>query len=641
MARLPLVGQYSAARSLTASAQTCVNLYAEPTSDPNEKAKGIGALYGIPGRKVFKDLTTIDAAAHPVRGLFSGGGRLFVAAGTKYMELNSAGNLVGSVRTIADDGAHSPVEFFVNGTQLFIVSAGLAYIDNGSGPTQISFPASSYNDLAIGYSGTLNTIDLDGSGFDVELEQVSGDRFNEQMVGQGITITAVIYQVAFVRPATGAPGFTTDQMLVTVGVPHSVPPVAWTLGVNNIIRSPSQPFGANDVGSTLTVTSGTGFTPQAVTILSVDGFGNATTSASMGTIGSHDGIATQTFPFTALTGAFLDGYFLVNKPSSRNFYWSDLGDGGSWHSSQVGVKESSPDYIRSVLVNNEQLFLLGTDTYEVWQDSGGGLVNGVAQDPFARINGASGHFGSISSWGPCLLDGRVYFLGGNDQGQICAYVMNGFTPQRISTYAEESAWTNGQVPSNVISYGYLEEGHSFWVFHIGTQCWAFDTTTGAWGQRAGWDGAAFTTYPTYFHTYIAEFGVGKHITGGLLNGTVYESSVNIYDDAGADVGWERALPYRYSEQGVREYYGRMTLEVQTGSVSSGAAPNITRDYSDDRGNTFVNPQTASLGVHNDFAIRVYWPRGGSSLDRVWRFRGAGKEKIALVALDLDVTVGVN
>ncbi len=195
----------------------------------------------------------------------------------------------------------------------------------------------------------------------------------------------------------------------------------------------------------------------------------------------------------------------------------------------------------------------------------------------------------------------------------------------------------------MISYAYLEEGHSFWVFHIGTQCWGFDTTTGAWHQRAAWNGTAFTTYPTYFHTYIAQFGVGKHITGGLLNGKVYESSVNIYDDDGVDIGWERAMPYSYGTGGGnRQYFGRMTLELETGTVPAAmTVPNVTRDYSDDRGHTFVNPQTASLGAHNDFSARVFWPSGGSSRDRVWRFRGAGKEKVALIDLDCDVIQGAD
>ncbi len=529
-----------------------VNLYAEPTADPNEKAKGIGALYGCPGRRVFKDLTTIDPAATPVRGVWSGGGRFFVAAGPRYMELSSTGALVGSVRTIADDGAHSPVQFVANGTQLFIVSAGNAYLDNGAGPVLLT-------------QATLTGfVNVTGIGTGAFVDWVSGDKFAPSM--QTITILGITYTVA---------GFISDTRLTIFSNP-----------------------------------------------------GDETNSAYSATL-----------PLTALTGTFLDGYFIVNHPSTRVFQISDINDGTNggtytWNSLDSGVKESAPDYIRSVLANDEQLFLFGTDTFEVWQDTG------AASFPFQRINGATGHFGSISAWGPIALDGFVYFLGGNDQGQICAYVMNGFTPTRISTYAEESAWNNGLQPTNVISYCYLEEGHSFWVFHIGPQCWAYDTTTGAWHQRAAWNGSAFTTYPTYFHTYIAEFGAGKHLTGGLLDGTVYESSVNFYDDAGSNIAWQRALPYYYHNQGNRIYFNRMTLEMETGTAAS-TEPVIIRDYSDDRGNTFVNPQAAGIGAHNDFSKRVFWATGGSSRDRIWRFTGVGKEKVALVALDLDMVQGVN
>lgn len=635
--RLPLVGQWYSSRSLAAAAQTTFNLYAEPTTDPNEKAKGIGALYGIPGRHLFKDLTTIDAAATPIRCTFSAGGRFWAAAGPRYMELDSTGTLVGSVRTIADDGPHSPVQMFVNGSQLFIVSAGRAYLDDGvHGPVQISFPVSAYQDLTIGYSGVVDPAPV-GVIWD------SGDQFNAGMEGKAIIINSIVYSVGTV--------VSVEQLVTTVPVPNDHAfgafgtPVPYQQGVNNVVTSKTSPFGQDDVGSQLTVTGGAGFFVQTVTILSVDGLGNATCSAAMGTLGAKGGIATEVpLTFGALTGAFLDGYFIVNYPGTNRFYISGLNNGlPPWSTLDNGVKESSPDSIRGLLTNNEQLFLWGTDTFEVWQNTGGTpLVAGIAPFPLERINGATGHFGNISAWGPLALDGRVYFLGGNTQGQICAYVLNGFTPVRISTYAEESAWNNGTIPTNVYSYGYLEEGHSFWVFHIGAQCWGFDTTTGAWHQRAAWNGSAFTTYPTYYHTFVPEFGgTGKHLTGGIFDGKIYESSTNFYDDAGQDIAWQRALPYSYQEQGNRIYGGRMTLECQTGSVPSGAAPLITRDYSDDRGNTFTFPQTASLGIHNDFSLRVFWPTSGSWRDRVWRFTGVGKEKVALISLDCDLTMGVD
>ncbi len=59
---------------------------------------------------------------------------------------------------IGDDAAHSPVQMFPNGEQLFIVSAGNAYLDNGLGPVQPLYTvagAPPYADLVI--DATTNT----------------------------------------------------------------------------------------------------------------------------------------------------------------------------------------------------------------------------------------------------------------------------------------------------------------------------------------------------------------------------------------------------------------------------------------------------------------------------------------------------
>ncbi len=556
--RYPLVGQSYTARSATAAAASLINLYAEQNEDPENKAKGIGALYGCPGRTSFKVLTTIDAAATPVRGIWSGGGRLFVAAGTKYFEIDKdTGALIGSVRTIADDATHTPVQFFSNGNQLFIVSAGVAYCDNGAGPVTITLGSLSGLCTTTGVIVILN----------------SGDFFDAALMnGRPIVITGVTYTV---------------------------------LGVTG--------------PGTLVLTSSAG--------------------VQVGTTWSF----AQTM--SARTGAFLDGYFIANLVNSRQIsispLYNGLGDAGAgaWGGLDFAIKESYPDYINGILVANEQLYLFGTETGEVWQNTG------AANFPFARIDGATFNVGTVSPWSPIEIVGNVYFLGTNSEGQITAYVMNGFTPVRISTYAEEAAWT-GVAPTTAYSYGYVEDGHAFWVFHIGTQCWHYDINGPVglkWAQRNAWSGSAFTVYPTYYHTFIAEANsnVGRHITGGNLNGTLYESSVNLYSDAGSDIKCQRALPYRYSG-GLRIYFKRMALEMQTGTVPSGAAPNISRDYSDDRGNTFSTPQAASMGVHDDFSLRVFWAVGGSCREsRIWRLSITGQSKVALVDLHCDEIVGAD
>lgn len=555
--KIPLVGQSYTARSLTVAAQTCINAFPELIQDPNERNKNKAALYGCPGRHLFKNLTAIDAAATPVRGVWSGGGRCFVAAGTKYFEISSAGALIGSVRTISNASeyglANSPVQFFPNGNQLFIIAGGVPYIDNGAGPVAVTVN---------NFAGRVNTVVVFGS---YNVNWVSGDKFDPSMAGGNITINGVVYVVAF---------YVNEDSMVLTTSPGAQSNVAYTFGGMGLVSA---------------------------------------------------------------TGGFLDGYYIADHPYSREYNISAVNNktGPLWNNLDRGSKDSWPDNTRSVLVNAEQLFLFGEDSFDVHHNTG------AASFPFERIEGASGRWGSASPWGPISIEGTVYFVAQSSGGGIIACAMDGFTPKRISTHGEESQWNALGLGANCVSYWYREEGHTFWVINFGLQTWAFEVSgSGAWHRRNAWAGA-YSTYQTQYHTFIPEWGTnGKHITGGPLDGSLYESSVNFYDDAGGDMHGERALCHLYNEN-KRMYFNRLEIEMETGTVASGAAPSIYLDYSDDRGHTWSTPEAASMGVHNAFTQRVYWTALGSSYDRVFRLSWTGQSKIALVDADLEMELGIN
>jgi hypothetical protein len=552
-----LVGQGYSLRSVTAAAQACINLYPELLQDPNEQAKNKAFLYGIPGRHVFKDLTTIDAAATPVRGIFTGAGRCFVAAGTKYFEIDSSGNLVGSVHTISNATvfgfANSPVQFFPNGNELFIVSGGVPYVDDGSGPVVVNQGDS---------TGVVNA-------FGTGVGWVSGDQFvsDGSWVGKTININGTNY---------------------TIG------------------NSPAPP--------TMTQL----YTTSAISVTSPPSYSYTVAGAQ--------------FPYAAVTGAFLDNSFWFNLPFSRIVKFSNVNNGDVWNGLDFITKDSWPDNVRSILACGSQIYLFGDESFEVWTAN-----PNSATDPFTRIDGASGRIGSVSAWGPIAIEGNVYFLGSGSAGQVIAYVLNGFTPTRISQHGQEAIWYANHLGPGAISYSYNEEGHTFWVINFGAQTWAFDTTTGAWHQRMGGPFSGFTPYGTAYHSYIPEFGNGKHLTGGPLDGKIYESSVAFYDDAGSNIDWQRSIAFLYNARN-RMYDRRLELEMETGTTPSGT-PVITMDMSDDRGHTFANPQTASIGSSGQYSQRVYWMALGSYYERVYRLSGSSQGRVALVDLELDQEKG--
>lgn len=127
------IGPTYQSRTLSLDAQRTVNLY--PEIDETGNGKNVAALLGTPGLHVWGTLP-----ATPVRGLWAGDNRLFAAGGTKLYEVNSSGTATEK-GTIANDAGNTPVQMFPNGTQLFVISAGTAYIHNGTSLVSAPVPA--------------------------------------------------------------------------------------------------------------------------------------------------------------------------------------------------------------------------------------------------------------------------------------------------------------------------------------------------------------------------------------------------------------------------------------------------------------------------------------------------------------------
>jgi hypothetical protein len=526
----------------------------EAVEGAGEKSKAV--LRGIPGWHLFKDLATIDAAATPFRGFYSGAGRCFVAAGTKYFEIDSTGALVGSVRTIADDASHSPVQIIPNANQLLIISAGMVYCDNGSGPVAVTIPA---------LAGVVNT-DL------LSVSWLSGDKFDAEMAGQSVTINAVAYTV-------------------------------------NQVISPTL----------LTLTSSAGV---------------------------QIAVAYSAAPaFRASSGAFIDGYFVVSRPNSRQFNISPLLNGlGPWDQLDFAIKEDWPDKIVRVYSDNELLAVFGTETTAFYRNTG------AASFPFERVGGGVVSVGLAACWSVVSIMGRLYFLGSTHGGQVIAYRMDGSSPTRVSTHAVEYSMMNGNQPSSAVAFSYEDQGHWFWVINLnGGPTWVYDVTTQEWHERKHWKipNLVFDAYRFWYHTFIPEWGIsGKHLVGDFLTGKVYEMSSSFYDADGNDIRVQRTMGPIYSE-GKRIFHHRIEIENEAGLVSSGGTPPVMElDWSDDRGHTFGTgaggagtKQVLSTGAAGAYSTRAYAVALGSSRGRNYRLTITGQAKVAIIDAALEATEG--
>jgi len=580
--KISLAGPSYAAKSVVAATQETINWYPETIAVGDEPRKQV--LVGRPGLQLFATLTPAK-----IRAMWAGGGRLFVIHGNKQSEIEENGDITTASQTVAETPATSPdpAQIFSNGHQLLIVSGGLVYCDNGTGPEPARFTTFGQADT----DGS-NTVYWRSSGTTPE----TSDRFNPLMVGQTMRIGDY-------------------ERVVTTYINDIVINVA-----SNVPAQTDVPYSVPRSGELV----------------------------------------------TGVTGGFLDGYGIISRPPNppgpgvtaarprrrnrsgrsiepedpgRQFNYSELYDFTVWSPLDFEVKEGHSDYIRSILCDHEELWLIGTETTEVWSNVGDPL------QPFQRIPGAYINGGSVATYAPCSVGTTVCALAGGAEGQTVAYQAQGFQPQRISTYAQEQQWNApGFNARDAVSYPYLDAGHLFWVvnFWAEEQTWVYDVTEKLWHERKAFDAEEehFTRYQPWFHVFIPEWGPGgKHIVGDPSTGNLYEQSLNFYDDDGTVIQYIRTFPHLLDEDKYL-FHHRLELFMETGTIEEPDPEMLVAlDWSADRGHTFPTGRTVTQtsGAAGDYTKRIVWRRLGRSRDRVYRIGVQGKGKVALTDAFLEVT----
>jgi hypothetical protein len=89
----------------------------------------------------------------------------------------------------------------------------------------------------------------------------------------------------------------------------------------------------------------------------------------------------------AVTVGYLDGYFVFNEPNSQRIWITSLQDGTSIDPLDFASAEGSPDGLVSILVDHREAWLFGTNSVEVWYDSG------AADFPLSPVQGAFNEVG--------------------------------------------------------------------------------------------------------------------------------------------------------------------------------------------------------------------------------------------------------
>lgn len=408
---------------------------------------------------------------------------------------------------------------------------------------------------------------------------------------------------------------------------------AYVVSGNNVYRI-SADWSYQKIGTLSSSVGRVSFADNGTMLVIVDG-----SSGYYGTFASNTitQISDPNF-LGASTVAFLDGYFVFNKPNSDYFFVSGLYDtvAPSFDALDIARVEASPDYLVAIIQNNRELWMFGTRTIEIYYNSGN--VDGV---PFDRQPGVViGH--GISTFSTVAqLNNTLLWLGSGEKGSGIVWMANGYTPQRISNHAVEYAIQSYAV-AGATSYAYEQEGHYFFClnFPAANTTWCYDITTQIWHERAYLN--INTGELERDRAEVFGFIHGTRVVGDYESGKLYELDLDYFLDDTDQIARIRTSPHLAAELDY-VFYNSFQLDIQAGvgldGIAQGTDPQAMLTWSDDGGKTWSNEHWVTIGPIGNYRARVIWRRLGRARDRVWRVTITDPIKVALIAAYYDATKG--
>lgn len=331
---------------------------------------------------------------------------------------------------------------------------------------------------------------------------------------------------------------------------------------------------------------------------------------------------------------YLDGRFIFCSGITIFCSMPDEVTGITFDATEFSTVDAYPDDIVAHIVNYRQIWILKEKTTEVWFNSG------EAQFPYSRVDGAFIEHGCAARYSLQKIDNSVFWLAKDDNGQGIVYMANGYQPQRISTFAVETAIQKYGNISDAVAYTYQSRGHAFYVLNFteADSTWVYDLSTGLWHERAFTRSGKLDRHRANCHAFF----FGKHVVGDFETNKLYHLDDDTYTDDGNAITRKRVTPHVTNNLNYI-YYNALQLDLETGvgadGVGQGVNPQAMMRFSDDGGHSWSNEKWVDMGKIGQRRARAIWRRLGKSRDRVFDVTVTDPVKVVFLGAELDFTQG--
>lgn len=331
---------------------------------------------------------------------------------------------------------------------------------------------------------------------------------------------------------------------------------------------------------------------------------------------------------------YIDTFLLFNVPATPQLQSSNS-LAVTFNPLYFANKSAHSDLLVSVVVAKREIWLLGTETTEIW-------VNvGAADFPFQAMPGGFIDRGCAAKYSPAEIDNTVYWLAQDRRGQGIIMRGSGYQAQRISTYAIEQEMATYARIDDAIGMTYLLGGHLFYVltFPHADKTWAYDISASQAKDltsyaEARWHEWVWIDANGTEHRHRANCmftAYGEVLCGDWQNGNLYALDQSLGTDNGLPITRRRRWPHIVAD-GKRVNYRQFIADFEggTGGNATPIPPRVSLSWSDDRGHTYGNPVTISQGATGQYLTSHQWQRLGMGRDRVFQLQWSTPYPTALM-----------
>jgi len=243
-----------------------------------------------------------------------------------------------------------------------------------------------------------------------------------------------------------------------------------------------------------------------------------------------------TGPFADASGyfpqyvVFVDGYFAVST-DQKQWFISNLNDGMTWDILDSGSAEADPDPIVAPIVHNNQVFMLGTETTEGFQNIGGSGF------PFQRSNlfldkGCYAPFSLVST------NQRFFMIGGGENERPAIWSYEGGNYARISTNAIDNILNDysDAVLNAAFALSWANRGQYFVSFTFPDRTLVYNSTTGLWNeQKSGIPDLLGDNYQTRWRVNSLVTAYGYTLVGDSQDGRIGILDIDEFTEYGNNI----------------------------------------------------------------------------------------------------------